>query len=128
MLDENSISEHFSTAIHRFFDPKHHMSDDFHLLDRGDVCDINKITLSSPYSINGLEFQGVILIGVDDGRVPQTSGTSDISKHFLMYSSYNMLYLSISRARYMVSVLGSKLNGISPCLEHSIAAEYIEQA
>ncbi len=98
----------------------------FNLLDKSDSRDSGKLMLSSPYSINGLEFQGVILIGVDEGRVPQTSGTSDISKHFIMYSAYNMLYLSISRAKYMVAIMGSKLNGVSPCLEHSLNSGYIE--
>lgn len=99
----------------------------FVVLDRGDERDCAKLTLASPFSINGLEFQGVILIGVDEGRVPQTSGTSDISKHFIMYSAYNMLYLAISRARFMVTIMGSNMNGISSCLDHSLNAGYIEQ-
>lgn len=99
----------------------------FSVLDKNEERDPAKLTLSSPYSINGLEFQGVILIGVDEGRVPQTSGTSDISRHFIMYSAYNMLYLTISRARFMVTIMGTKLNGISSCLDHSLNAGYLEQ-
>ena len=99
----------------------------FNTLDTSNAFDTAKLTLSSPYSINGLEFQGVIMIGVDDGRVPQTFGTSDISKHFIMYSAYNMLYLAISRARFMVTIMGSELNGVSPCLEHSLDAGYLEK-
>lgn len=98
----------------------------FNVLDKSDERTCTKLTLSSPYSINGLEFQGVILIGVDDGRVPQTFGTSDISKHFITYSAYNMLYLAISRAKYKVTIMGSNLNGISPCLEHSIDSGFLE--
>lgn len=96
------------------------------VLDRSDTKDDNAIVISSPYAINGLEFQGIILVGVDEGRVPQTSGTSDISKHYIMYSAYNMLYLSISRAKYRVVMLGSKLNGISSCLEHAISNKYLD--
>ena len=81
--------------------------------------------LVSPYAINGLEFQAVILLGADEGRVPQTTGTSDISKHFIRYSAYNLLYLSASRAKYLVRILGSKLNGVSTCLEHSVHSEYL---
>lgn len=102
-----------------------HTGKQFVVLDKNDSHDAGKIILSSPHSINGLEFQGVILIGVDDGRVPQTFGASDISKHFIMYSAYNMLYLAISRARYAVTMMGSKLNGVSPCLAHSIDSEYV---
>ena len=57
--------------------------------------------------------------------VPQTSGTSDISRHFILYSAYNMLYLVASRAKYCLVAMGSELNGISSCLEHSIKAETI---
>ena len=41
----------------------------FNVLDKSDERDPAKLTLSSPYAINCLEFQGVILIGVDEGRV-----------------------------------------------------------
>lgn len=76
--------------------------------------------LTSPYDINGLEFDAVILCGVDEGRVPQTCGVSDISQHFMKYSAFNMLYLSASRAKYRLIILGSRLKGRSSCLEYSI--------
>ena len=79
---------------------------------------------ASPYAINGLEFHAVVLLGVDEGRLPQTTGTGDISQHFLKYSAYNMLYLS-SRAKYRVTIMGSELKGESSCLEHAIKAETI---
>ena len=80
----------------------------------------------SPYSVNGLEFQAAIIECVDERRVPQTTGTSDISEHFIRYSSYNTLYLTASRARYKLIILGSKVNGKSSSLEHSIEADYLE--
>lgn len=82
--------------------------------------------LASPFEINGMEFQAVVLVGVDEGRLPQTYGTSDISQHFIMYSAYNMLYLAVSRAKYHITILGSDTNGISSCLEHAINAGTIE--
>lgn len=82
--------------------------------------------LASPYEINGLEFQAVVLLGVDEGRVPQTHGTNDISQHFVRYSAYNLLYLASSRAKYRLIILGSSLNGVSSCLEHSIKSGYLE--
>ena len=92
----------------------------FNVLDVTDTRNKDFLSLATPYAINGLEFQAVILLGVDEGRVPQTAGTSDISQHFIRYSAYNLLYLSASRAKYFLRILGSKLNGISTCLEHSI--------
>jgi superfamily I DNA/RNA helicase len=98
---------------------------DFIRLDsnRSDLIDQKKdkkCILTSPYVINGLEFKAVILLGVDEGRVPQTMGTSDISQHFIKYSAYNLLYLSASRAKYRLTLLANRLKGYSSCLEHSI--------
>jgi hypothetical protein len=72
-----------------------------------------------------MEFDAVILLGVDEGRVPQTAGTSDISQHFIKYSAYNLLYLTSSRAKYRLILLGNRLKGRSSCLDHSIASKYL---
>ena len=72
-----------------------------------------------------MEFSGVILLGTDEGRIPQTSGVSDISQHFIKYSSYNLLYLCSSRAKYQLVLLGTTTRGVSSCLEHSLAANYL---
>lgn len=85
----------------------------------------NEFIITTPYDINGLEFKAVVMLGADEGRVPQTSGTSDISRHFIMYSAYNLIYLTASRAKYGLIIMGSELNGISSCLEHSISAKTI---
>lgn len=98
----------------------------FHLLDCCNQLDTEKYTLASPYAINGLEFQAVILLGAYEGRLPQTAGTGDISHHFLLYSAYNMLYLSASRAKYRVIIMGSEMQGISSCLEHSLQTEMLQ--
>lgn len=86
----------------------------------------NAVILASPYDINGLEFKGVILLGVDEGRVPQYNKTSDISHHFLKYTAYNLLYLCASRAKYQLVLLGADTMGVSSCLEHSISTNYLE--
>ncbi len=95
------------------------------LLDQTVSVPSEQYILASPYAINGLEFHAVVLLGVDEGRLPQTTGTGDISQHFLKYSAYNMLYLSSSRAKYRVTIMGSELKGESSCLEHAIKAETI---
>lgn len=87
----------------------------------------NSIILSSPYDINGLEFKAVILFGVDEGRVPQSVKTTDISQHFLKYSAFNLLYLTSSRAKYQLVLLGSDTRGISSCLDHSLNSGYIQR-
>ena len=95
------------------------------ILDKDEDIDEKNYVIATPYSINGLGFQAVILLGVDEGRVPQTQGTSDIAKNYINYSAYNMLYLASSRAKYRLIILGTKLRGRSSCLEHSIKAKYI---
>lgn len=98
------------------------------LLDANTAIDENCYVFASPRAVNGLEFQAVVMLGVDEGRVPQTIGTDDISKHFVRYSAYNLLYLVASRAKYRLILLGSNLNGRSPCLEHSIKSGYLTVA
>lgn len=93
--------------------------------DSGGRVPAENYVLASPYDINGMEFQAVVLLGVDEGRVPQTMGTSDISQHFIKYSAYNLLYLSASRAKYRLTILGNRLKGRSSCLDHSIEAGYL---
>lgn len=56
--------------------------------------------------VGGLEFQAVIIVGVDGGRVSPSTGNENVSsKSFLSYVSHNRLYVAISRARYRVELL-----------------------
>lgn len=96
------------------------------LLDFTQEVSVKDYVLASPYVISGLEFKAVILLGVDEGRLPQTMGTSDISQHFIKYSAYNLLYLSASRAKYRLVILGNKIRGRSSCLDHSIETKRLE--
>lgn len=81
--------------------------------------DTPKVVCTLPEYINGLEFKCVVLVGVDEGRVPQ-NGIYDISSNFLKYSALNKLYLSCSRAQFSITILGSKSRGESSCLRHSL--------
>ena len=87
----------------------------------------NTIILSDPYNVNGLEFKCVILVGVDEGRVPQNIGVSDVSGNYIKYIAFNQLYLTSSRAKYRLVILGNKLHGVSSCLEYSIANKRIQK-
>lgn len=78
------------------------------------------IILADPTSINGLEFKCVILYGVDEGRVPQENGVSDISANYIKYIAFNQLYLSASRAKYQLYILGNNLHRVSSCLQYAI--------
>lgn len=80
----------------------------------------DSIIFSEPHNINGLEFAGVILLGVDDGRVPQTKNVGDVSENYIKFVAFNQLYLSASRAKYRLVLLGNELHGTSPCLQYAI--------
>lgn len=85
------------------------------------------LVLADPNSINGLEFKCVILYGVDEGRVPQNNGVSDISANYIKYIAFNQLYLAASRAKYQLLILGNNLHGISTCLQYAIESGKIEE-
>lgn len=116
-LATNDFVEYFSKKT----------SKQFTLLDNNPLQNPKNYIWATPYAINGLEFHAVILLGVDEGRVPQTAGTSDVSQHFIKYSAYNLLYLASSRAKYRLILLGSNLNGISSCLEYALKTNRLDQ-
>ncbi len=82
---------------------------------------LNRFVLTSPDYVGGLEFGGVVLVGVDEGRVPPrpTKESSD-SANFLSYASHSRLYVAITRARFRVEILGSKERGPSPLLKTAL--------
>lgn len=84
------------------------------------------IILSDPYNVNGLEFKCVILVGADEGRLPQNTGVSDISANYIKYIAFNQLYLASSRAKYRLILLGNSLHGVSSCLQYAIEGKNLE--
>lgn len=99
------------------------------IMRRGDFIEVNdakennKIIVSFPEYVGGLEFDTVILLGVDAGRVPQAQ--TDISEHFFKYTATTKLYISVSRAKRNVVIFGDKNRGVSPCLEYSIENNFV---
>jgi hypothetical protein len=72
--------------------------------------------------VGGLEFDGVVLVGVDNGRVPPTrSESTSESSNFLSYAAHNRLYVAITRAKYRVAILGTDERGPSRLLNTAFA-------
>jgi hypothetical protein len=96
------------------------------LKERGDTETVKRalaagrFVLTTPDYVGGLEFFAVILLGVDDGRVPPayTQESSD-SRNFLAYASHNRLYVAITRARYRVEVFVDRQRGPSSLLRNA---------
>jgi superfamily I DNA/RNA helicase len=103
------------------------------LKERGDIEVVHRaeksgrFVLSAPEYIGGLEFDGVVLLGVDEGRVPPSSQQNSVdSANFLSYASHNRLYVTLTRARYRVEIIGAKERGPSPLLSAAIAQKLLQ--
>jgi superfamily I DNA/RNA helicase len=99
---------------------------------RGDIQKLRdaqrggKFLISGMDYVGGLEFDAVVIVGVDKGRLPpiEENGMTE-SKHYLTYSSYNRLYVAITRAKYAVGLIYSAPRGISVLLDSSIKNEVV---
>lgn len=100
---------------------------------RGDISVVHKAYRSGRFVVGnidfvgGLEFDGVVIVGGDKGRLPPVSlSGANEGYHFLNYNAHNRLYVAITRARYCLEVLGVKAMGMSRLLESSARQNLIE--
>lgn len=99
---------------------------------RGDIGAVNraklgnKYVISAPEFVGGLEFSGVVLIGVDGGRVPPLSSGAGESQAFLNYAAHQRLYVAVTRAKYRVEMLGTRARGLSSTLSNARHADLID--
>lgn len=99
------------------------------LVRRGDYSTITKAERQNKYVvgyidyIGGLEFDAVVLVGVDKGRVPQI--TSSESRIYQNYEWHNRMYVAITRAKYAVVILGNKSRTPSTLLQNAISNKRI---
>lgn len=95
---------------------------------RGDLSTINEAIragcpiISSPELVGGLEFMGVILVGCDKGRFPQSGSTSEFGRAYVNYRAHNNLYVAITRAKYRVEFIVNANRGISDILQRAVAS------
>lgn len=102
------------------------------LKNRGDAEVIKSAEKTNRYVIGGidyvggLEFDAVIIIGVDKNRVPPVNSESNLdSHHFLNYAWHNRMYVAITRAKYILILIGDKSRGASKLFETAIAKRNI---
>ncbi len=86
--------------------------------------DSHKYLFSDIDCVGGLEFDAVVIIGVDGLRVPPTL-TGD-ALHYMRYAWHNRMYVAVTRAKYFVSMFGVKSHGPSSILESAIGNGYVE--
>ncbi|PMN52656.1 hypothetical protein BCT31_13880 [Vibrio lentus] len=102
------------------------------LLERGDIEVIeqakkkNDFVMAMADYVGGLEFDAVVLVGVDQGRLPREErAVSSTSKTFQNYTAHNRMYVAITRAMKVVKVLGDSRRGESSILSSAIKENVI---
>lgn len=104
-----------------------------HLERRGDFRQVSKakmsghLVLAHADFVGGLEFNAVIIVGVDKGRVPhEGESTTDNSRTYANYAAHNRLYVASSRAKYALRLVGERSRGPSELLKGAAANGLIE--
>ena len=102
---------------------------------RGDTARVSRAratgrsVLSGAELVGGLEFDGVVLVAVDEGRVPlETAGEREEARHFTRYAAHNLLYVAITRARFEVCILINRERGVSEILESAVTEGYLSRS
>lgn len=103
------------------------------ILHRGDLSVVKKgerdhaFVVSLPDYVGGLEFKAVLVVGVDEGRVPPTEGlVKEESRHFVEFRACNKLYVAVSRARLAAELFYSAERGKSPLLAHALSIDALQ--
>lgn len=86
----------------------------------------NKFVLSQIDYVGGLEFDSVIIIGVDDGRVPPIRTPQTEAYHVINYAWHSKMYVAVTRAKYAIKILGDQSRGACPLLYSSILSQSID--
>lgn len=88
--------------------------------------DGNKFVISQIDYVGGLEFDAVVIIGVDEGRVPPSRKASNDAYHVISYAWHSRMYVAVTRAKYAVKILGESSRGPSHLLYTSIVSDVVE--
>lgn len=86
----------------------------------------NKYLLSGIDYVGGLEFDYVVIIGVDDQRVPPKFSQKSKYFHFSNYAWHRRMYVALTRARYGVFMIGDKSYGKSDMFVNAIMNKFVD--
>ena len=91
---------------------------------RGDYSQVRQAEKSGHFVlghadyVGGLEFNAVVIVGVDKGRVPNEGESDDYNtRNYASYAAHNRLYVASSRAKFGLVLLGVKARGPSELLK-----------
>lgn len=85
------------------------------------------VYVMTPEACGGLEFDAVVMVGVESGRVPIPVGNLSVEGTMVLeHDAYIQLYTAITRAKYRVVFVCDRYRGPSPILRESIEAGLLE--
>ena len=86
----------------------------------------NKFVISQIDFVGGLEFEAVVIIGVDEGRVPPAKSNKNEAYHVISYAWHSRMYVAVTRAKYAIKIIGDMSRGASQLLYNSILSESVK--
>lgn len=87
--------------------------------------DAHKYLMGGIDYVGGLEFDAVVIVGVDGQKVPPTKDSSD-AYHYMRYAWHNRMYVAVTRAKYAIYILGIQSFGPSVIMESAINSGYLD--
>lgn len=103
----------------------------YHVKERGELLGaVPKpgIYVMVPETCGGLEFDTVIVVGADEGRVPLPIG--ELSREgylYLVEDAYSELYTAVTRAKYRLIFVCDGTRGVSSILREALSSGLIEE-
>lgn len=85
----------------------------------------SKYLLGGMDYIGGLEFSAVIIVGADKDKFPPRGAALTGTSHYLLYASYNRMYVAITRAKCVVAFVYEKSKGISDILQAAFERGFV---
>lgn len=76
--------------------------------------------------VGGLEFDYVVIVGVDESRVPPSSQKEGRDFHFVNYAWHRRMYVAMTRARYGAIMVGNRTHGSAYMLENARLNKLLE--
>jgi len=101
-----------------------------HIRERGDPTGAVPqpgVFVMTPEVCGGLEFDGVVIAGAEQGCVPPAH--EDLTPQaalFLEEEAYREMYTAVTRARYQLHLVVDKTRGLTPILRESLRAGLME--
>ncbi|MCI0557573.1 MAG: UvrD-helicase domain-containing protein [Nitrososphaera sp.] len=84
--------------------------------------------LMSPETCGGLEFDAVVLVGVEEGRLPPSMGELSAQGYLsIEEEAYKEVYTAVTRARYRLLFICDSRRGLSSLILPSVTAGLIEE-